>query len=178
MSVFRTWEGKIMFSKTRFAVVVVFLAFVGLGVSAVQAAEQKQTLDQKQTTDQKQGQNQDQWRYTFHNGEWWYWLPEGRWVYWRNSQWNAYDPKNYASPNSSRIIVTGRNGSSYGNQAANDADIRPFYGHSESNLDRRSQKDTSEIGPFYGHALPSDVFSGWRARRASRPFYGHAVAGD
>src|ERR1017187_7913757 len=67
-------EGKIMRSMTRFIVAVSFFAFAGIGLSAVQAEDQKQTTGEKQTTDQKQSQGQDQWRYTFRNGEWWYWL--------------------------------------------------------------------------------------------------------
>ena len=165
-----------MRSMARFVVAASFLAFAGLGLSAVQAAEQKQATDQKQTTDQKQGQGQDQWRYTFHNGEWWYWLPASRWVYWRDSRWNAYDPKTYTSPSSSGVVATSRNGSTYGSRAANGSDIRPFYGHAVSDLDRRPLEANNEVGPFYGHALPSEVFGGWRARRSIRPFYGHAVS--
>src|SRR5664280_1684980 len=122
-----------MRSMTRFVVTASFLAFAGLGLSAVQAAEQKQTADQKQTTDRSQGQ--DQWRYTFHNGEWWYWLSAGRWVYWRDSRWNAYDPKTFTSPNSSGVVATSQNGSTYGSRTTNDSDIRPFYGHAVSDLD-------------------------------------------
>jgi hypothetical protein len=148
-------------------------AVIVLGFSVVQAAEQKQADDQKQTTDQKQSQGQDQWRYTFHNGEWWYWLPTNRWVYWRDSRWNAYDPKTFTYPNASGVVATG---STYGSRAATDSDIRPFYGHALSGLDRRPLETNNEVGPFYGHALPSEVFGGWRARRSIRPFYGHAIS--
>ena len=65
-----------------------------------------------------------------------------------------------------------------GSQAAADSDIRPFYGHAISNLDRRTLEANNEVGPFYGHALPSEVFGGWRDRRSIRPFYGHAVSSD
>ena len=167
-----------------FSVVMLF------GLSAVQAAEQKQpanqkqaaaqkqTADQKQTTDQNQGQTQELWRYTFHNGEWWYWLPKARWVYWRDNRWNDYDPKTYILPNSSAVAVIGPNGSAYRSPAAANSDTRPFYGHALSDLDRRTLEPNNEVGPFYGHALPNEVFSGWRARRSIRPFYGHAVSSD
>jgi hypothetical protein len=170
-------EGKIMRSIAWFLVAASLLVFTGLGLSAVQAAEQKQaTADQKQTTDQKQGQGQDQWRYARHNGEWWYWLPANRWVYWRDSRWNTYDPKTFTYPNATGVVATSRNGSTDGSRAASNSDIRPFYGHAESNLDRRPLEANNEVGPFYGHALPSEVFGGWRARRSIRPFYGHAVS--
>ena len=126
-----------MRSIARFVVDCEFLAIIVLGLSAVQAAEQKQAADQKQavdqkkTADQKQGQGQDQWRYTFHNGEWWYWLPADRWVYWRDNRWNDYDPKTFTYPNASGVVVTSRNGSSYGSRAADNSDIRPFYGHAD-----------------------------------------------
>jgi hypothetical protein len=162
-----------MCSITRFVIVACVLAFAGLGLSAVQAAEQKQTADQKQTTLQKQGQ--DQRRYTFHNGEWWYWLPTSRWVYWRDNRWNDYKPQTYVSPHSSAIVTTGRVGPSYGSQADSDSDIHPFYGRTIADLDRRPVEENGEIGPFYGNALPSDVF-GARRTRGFRPFYGRAVS--
>lgn len=143
------------------------LAVAVLGLSAARAAEQ----DQAQT--------QDHWRYTFHNGEWWYWLPAGRWVYWRGGRWNDYDPKTYVSNGSSGAVSTGRRGPSSASQAAAASDIRPFYGHALSNLDRRPVQANNEVGPFYGHALPSEVFGVWRGRGSVRPFYGHATsAGD
>jgi hypothetical protein len=163
-----------MGSMTRFVVVVSLLAFVGLGLSTVQAVEQKQGAGQKQTTGQKQVQ--DQWRYTFHDGEWWYWLPTSRWVYWRDNQWNAFDSKTYVAPNSSGVVATARSGSTYGSRTFDNSDIRPFYGHAESILDRRSLQINEEVGPFYGHALPGEVLGGWRTGSAIRPFYGHAVS--
>ena len=113
-----------------------------------------------------------------HNGEWWYWLPAGRWVYWRDNRWNDYDPKTFTGPVSSGVVATSRAGSSQGSQAAANSDIRPFYGHAQSSLDRRPLEEDNEVGPFYGHALPSEVFGGWRGRRSIRPFYGHAVSSD
>jgi len=163
-----------MRSVTRFVVVASFLAFAELGLSVVPAAEQGQAADQKQTTDQKQGQ--DQWRYTLYNGEWWYWLPADRWVYWRDGRWNAYDSGTFTSPTSDGVLAAGRNGSAKGSRAANGAEIRPFYGHSVSDLDRRPLEPNNETGPFYGRALPSDILGGWRARRSIRPFYGRAVS--
>jgi hypothetical protein len=138
-----------------------------IGVSSIQAADQKPT------------QVQDHWRYTFHNGEWWYWLPSNKWVYWRANQWNAYEPRTYASPSLSSAAVTGLSGSSYGRSRADDnSDIRPYYGHAESTLDRHRLEPNSEVGPFYGHALPSEVFGGGPARRSIRPFYGRAASSD
>ena len=165
-----------MRSMVRFVAVASFLAVTALSLSVAQAAEQKQAADQKQTVDQKQGRRQDLWRYTFHNGEWWYWLPTNRWVYRRDDRWNAYDPKTFTSANSSGVVATTQNGFTDGSQADTDSDIRPFYGHAYSNLDRRRLQTNNEVGPFYGHALPSEVFGGWRARRSIRPFYGHAVS--
>jgi hypothetical protein len=162
----------------RSVVVASFLAVRALGLSAVQAAEQKQAADQKQTTTQKPGQGQDQWRYTFHNGEWWYWLPASRWVYWRDNRWNDYNPKTFVFLNSSGVLATNQTGSNYGSRTANDSDIRPFYGHAQSDLDRRPLEANNEVGPFYGHALPNEVFGGWRARRSVRPFYGHAASSN
>ena len=178
-----------------------YLAHVGvaagilvLGFSAVQAADQKQppdqqkqTVDQKQTTDakksadQKQEQPQEQWRYTFHNGEWWYWLPKERWVYWRNNRWNDYDTATYVAPSyagtvPSGVIVTGRSGVTNGSAAVGDSEIRPYYGHAESTLDRRTLQTNEEVGPFYGRAMPDEFIGPWRSRRANRPFYGHAVS--
>jgi len=158
-----------MLSMTRFAIVASVLAIGQLGLSAVSAADQ--------TT--KQGQAQ--WRYTFHNGEWWYWLPTARWVYWRDNQWNDYDARTYTSirssrfiPASSTVISDSSAGSTSGSHAAANSDIRPFYGHSQSNLDRRTLDENSEVGPFYGHALPNEVFG--RGRHSTSPFYGHAIS--
>jgi hypothetical protein len=171
-----------MRSMRRLVVVASFLALAGLGLSAVLAADSKQSagqgqvVQQKQSDHQKQGPTQDRWRYTFHNGEWWYWLPTDRWVYWRNDRWNDYDPKAYTAPVSPGGSVASRTGSTDGSRAVNDSDIRPFYGHAVSNLDRRTLEENNEVGPFYGHALPSEVFGPGRGRRGIRPFYGHAVS--
>lgn len=164
-----------MRSIVRSVVIASFLAITAFGLSAVQAAEQKQAADQKQTTDQQPGQGQDQWRYTCHNGEWWYWLPANRWVYWRDNRWNDYDPKTFAARNFSGVVASSQIGPGYGSRAANNSDVRPFYGHALSNLDRRPLEANNEVGPFYGHALPSEVF-GWRARRSVQPYYGHAAS--
>ena len=174
-----------MLSMTRFAIVASILAIGQLGLSAVSVADQ--------TT--KQGQ--PQWRYTFHNGEWWYWLPTARWVYWRDNQWNDYNPQTYTSIRSSRFIPAGRTvvqadnvvipnsgavipnssaGSTGGSEAAANSDIRPFYGHSQSTLDRRTLDENGEVGPFYGHALPNEVFG--RGNRSTRPYYGHAMSSE
>jgi hypothetical protein len=169
---FEKKEGLPMCSKTRFFVVASILVFIGLGITTVQAAEQKKTTGQKQTTSRQKVQNQ--WRYTFHNSEWWYWLPTARWVYWRNNQWNAYNPKTYVAPNSAGVVASTRSGTTSGSRAFDDLDVRPFYGHAESNLDRRSLQMNEEVGPFYDHALPSEVFDGWRSRGSNQPFYGHA----
>jgi hypothetical protein len=157
-------EGSIMRSLARFVLVASFLTGVAGGLSAVQAAEPNVAY------------GQDQWRYTFHNGEWWYWLPANRWVYWRDNQWNDYNPQTFKSRCSTGAIPTTRSRSSSDNRAATDSDIRPFYGHAQSNLDRRPLEENSEVGPFYGHVLPSEVFGDWRERRSIRPFYGHAVS--
>jgi hypothetical protein len=153
-----------MRSIVRFVLVATVLAGMAGGLSTIQAAEQSAT------------QGQDQWRYTFHNGEWWYWLPANRWVYWRDNRWNDYNPKAYTSPHSAGAISAASTGSSSANRAPTASDIRPFYGHALSNLDRRPLEANSEVGPFYGHALPSEVFSASRERRSIRPFYGHAVS--
>jgi hypothetical protein len=146
-------------------------AFTALGLSAVQAAEQRST------------QAQDHWRYLFHNGEWWYWMPQGRWVYWRDNRWNDYNPRTFTYDTQSfaagdyRVgsVPSGGVGPIAGNRAAPTPDNRPFYGHAISNLDRRPLEANGEVGPFYGHALPSEVFGGWRS---IRPYYGHAVSSD
>ncbi len=153
-----------MLSMTRFAIVASVLAIGQLALSAVPAA------------DQTTKQSQDQWRYTFHNGEWWYWLPTNRWVYWRGNQWNDYDARTFASAHSSGVVAASSAGSASGSQAAANSDVRPFYGHSVSDLDRRPLDENGEAGPFYGHALPGEVFGPWRARRSLRPFYGHAIS--
>jgi hypothetical protein len=153
------------------------LTVAGLDLVPLQAAEQRQATDRKQTTTQTPGQKQvqEQWRYTFHNGEWWYWLPANRWVYWRSDRWNDYDPKTYVSPRSAGVVAAAESRWVYGNRAASEADSRPFYGRAVSEWDRRGTEANSDIGPFYGRAMPSEVFGGWRARRSSRPYYGHAV---
>jgi hypothetical protein len=171
---FEIQEGLPMCTKTRFFVVVCFLVFVGLGFSAVQAAEQKKTAGQKQTTSQKQVQQVQKWRYTFHNNEWWYWLPTSRWVYWRHNQWNVYNPKSYVAPKSSGVIASTQSESTYSGRSFDDMDVRPFYGHAESDLDRRTLQINSEVGPFYGHPLPGEVLEGWRSSGSERPYYGHA----
>lgn len=160
-----------MRSVTLFFIVASFLAVATLS----QAAEQKLAADQKQTTRLNQGQNQDPWRYTFHNGEWWYWLPTNRWVYWRDHRWNDYRPQTYTLPRSSYNVGTGRVGASDASQDDDDSDIRPFYGRTVGDLDRRPTETDGEIGPFYGNALPSDVV-GSRVRRGIRPFYGRAAS--
>lgn len=150
--------------RVRFVVLVGFLCVAAFSLAAVRAAEQGT------------GQGQNQWRYTFHNGQWWYWLPAGRWVYWRDNRWNDYDPKTFTSSNSSGVVAAGRAGSSSESRATTQSDVRPFYGHALSNLDRRRLQENNEVGPFYGHALPSEVFGPCRARRSVAPFYGHAVS--
>jgi hypothetical protein len=165
-----------MRATTWFLLVVSVLAFAGLGLSGAQAAEQGQAP--------AQAQGQDQWRYLFHNGEWWYWMPQGRWVYWRDNHWNNYDPRTFTYDYPTLTardcpvgVAPGSSvGSTYGSRAAPASDVRPFYGHAISNLDRRPLEIDNETGPFYGHALPSEVFGGWRDRQSSRPFYGHAVS--
>jgi hypothetical protein len=179
-----TKGGDIMRSIVRLTVVAGLLVVVAVDVSAVRAADQTQpavqgkATQQKQASDQKQAPAQDQWRYTLHKGEWWYWLPASRWVYWRDSRWNNYDPKTFIAPSSSALVATGRTGSTDGSPAVSNSDIRPFYGHAGSNLDRRPLEPNNEVGPFYGHALPNEVFGPWRARRSTRPFYGHAVSSE
>ncbi len=159
-------EGKIMRSLARLVLVASFLAGLASGLSAIRAAEPNAA------------QGQDQWRYTFHDGEWWYWLPANRWVYWRSNQWNDYNPRSFTSHTSTETIQATRAGSSVEHRAAANSDIRPFYGHAQSTLDRRPLEDSGEVGPFYGHALPSEVFGDWRERRSVRPFYGHAVSSN
>ncbi len=147
-------KGKIMRSIIRCLLVVNILALLELGVSAAQAADKAAD----KTADKPQAQSQNQWRFTFHNGEWWYWLPENHWVYWRNNKWNDYNPRTFTSINSSGLMPAGRSAWNYGSQAVTDSDNRPFYGHSLSTLDRRPLEENEETGPFYGHALPSEVF--------------------
>jgi hypothetical protein len=120
-----------------------------------------------------QTKNQNQWRYAFHNSEWWYWLPENRWVYWRDNKWNDYNRQTYTAPNSSICIPSNLAGS--GRRTADTTDIRPFYGHALSNLDRSGVQADNEVGPFYGHVLPGELF-GYRSSNSIRPFYGHAVS--
>ena len=89
------------------------------------------------------------WRYTLHNGEWWYWLPAGRWVYWRDNRWNDYNPQTFTF-----LLVLRRAGriGEVKKSFTSTSDIRPFYGHAHSNLDRRPLIENGEVGPFYGHA--------------------------
>ena len=108
-----------------------------------------------------------------HNGEWWYWLPENRWVFCRDNAWNNYNPKTCTSRNSSGGIATNFAGS--GNSSGDASDVRLFYGHAISNLDRRPVETDNEVGPFYGHVLPSEIL-GNRPHNSIRPFYGHAVS--
>jgi hypothetical protein len=176
--------GKIMRSSMWCVVTAGFLAVTLVGLSIVQAADQKQTTHQKQPVAQKQATDpkptadpkpgDDRWRYTFHNDEWWYWLPAGRWVYWRNSQWNKYDPKNYVAPIATDLIAATPVGSIPGNRTTPDADTRPFYGRAVSDLDRRALAPNNEVGPFYGRTLPNEIIGGWGNRRSDRPFYGRA----
>ncbi len=151
---------------------------LGLGILAAQAAEQKPSSEQAQVAGQKsaasQSQAQERWRYKYYNGEWWYWLPANRWVYWRGTRWNNYDPKTFTRPRSVVVSPNGPGVAGYAGPTIGDSDVRPFYGHAESALDRRVLTPNAEVGPFYGHALPSEVFGGWRARRSVGPFYGHA----
>jgi hypothetical protein len=145
-----------------FVLVVNVLACAASFLSAARAAEPIQTKDQ------------NKWRYVVHNGEWWYWMPDNRWVFWRNNKWNDYNRQTYTLPNSSVGIAGNLAGS--GGRAGNTSDIRPFYGHALSSLDRRPVEENNEVGPFYGRALPSEIFGQMRWRRSSRPFYGHAVS--
>jgi hypothetical protein len=150
-----------MRSLTLLIVVAGFLAVALLCVPAVQAA------------DKAASQSQEQWRYTFHNGEWWYWLPSNRWVYWRNDRWNDYKPQTYVSPRAVGSVATVQNGWNYENQTASDSDIGPFYGRTTGAFDNRAQEPSGEVGPFYGHALPSEVFGIKRIGNSDvGPFYG------
>jgi hypothetical protein len=155
-------RGETMRSLAMLIVAAAFFAVASSGLPAAQAAEQRAKQDQ------------DQWRYTFHNGEWWYWLPANRWVYWRDSRWNDYDPQTFTYSSGVRIMPAGQITSSNGAQTELNGDIRPYYGHAEAGLDRRPLERNGEVGPFYGHTLPSEVFG--RARRNIRPYYGHAVS--
>jgi hypothetical protein len=150
------------------------LAVAQAGLPAVNGAEPKAKQNNQKQDDQ-------QWRFTFHNGEWWYWLPENRWVYWRDNRWNDYNPQTFTYRNNGGAafvpagqVVTGYSG--YATQTVPNEEIRPYYGHAESQLDRRSLQQNEETGPFYGHALPNEVFGPWRSRNANRPYYGHAIS--
>jgi hypothetical protein len=143
-----------------------FLAVAPLGPSVGQAAD----------STSKQGQNQ--WRYTFHNGEWWYWLPTNRWVYWRDNCWNDYKPETYISPRFAGIIAAARVRASYWNDATSDSDIGPFYGRTLADLDRRPLEVNDEVGPFYGRALPSEIFRIQPARSIVGPFYGRSSSSN
>jgi hypothetical protein len=187
-----------MRSTVRFIAVASFAAVLVFGLAVGQAAEKKatdqkqttdqkkaptaekkQTTDKKPSTDQKHDPRQDRWRYTHHNGEWWYWLPTSHWVYWRDNRWNAYDAKTYTYPVFTGASAVWRGGLTVGGQQAVDEwDIRPFYGHAVSDLDRRPLQANEEIGPFYGRVLPNEFFGPWRAQGGDRPFYGHAVPTD
>ena len=86
-----------------------------------------------------------------------------------------YDPKSFVSNRSAAVAQSSQVEPTYGNRASG-SDIRPFYGHAESNFGYQSSGE-NEVGPFYGHAMPGEVLGGWRARRSStRPYYGHAVS--
>jgi hypothetical protein len=125
-------------------------------------------------TAQSPSRNDNQWRYTFYNGMWWYWLPERRWVYWRDNHWNDYRPAVVVDSSAPAIGSYVTPGS--GNRGVATSDIRPFYGHALSPIDRRPMATDNEIGPFYGHVLPGEVFGPWGGRRSEiRPFYGHAA---
>jgi hypothetical protein len=147
-------------------VAAAFIAVAASGLPAAQSAEQRAKQDK---------QDQEQWRFTFHNGEWWYWLPANRWVYWRDNHWNDYDPQTFTYNSGARTVPAGRITTNYAGQTELNGDIRPFYGHSQSELDRRPLERNGEVGPFYGHTIPSEVFG--PARRDIRPYYGHAVSG-
>jgi hypothetical protein len=163
-----------MRAKALVGVAAAALVVAGIGLPAVEAAEQKAKQDQSAKQDKP---DQEQWRFTFHNGEWWYWLPTNRWVYWRNNRWNDYDPQTFVFNPATNAMPAGRVETRYySGQTAPNEDIRPFYGHSQSELDRRPLEPNGEVGPFYGHALPNEVFGPWRARRAIRPYYGHAIS--
>ncbi len=161
--------------------VIVVVAAVADQLSVSAATVGAKAANQKTVTNQQSSQDQQQWRYTFHNGEWWYWLPAGRWVYWRDGRWNDYHPKTYVPPPSPRAVIVGRNPEAEivgrnpvaetGEETDEEA-IRPFYGHVIPELDRRPVEPGSEVGPFYGHPLPTEVF-GFPRRRLNRPFYGH-----
>jgi hypothetical protein len=138
--------------------VVAVLAVAGFQTATLQAA------------DKESAQSQDQWRYTFRNGEWWYWLPANRWVYWRDNQWNDYNPKTFVAASSAGVVAVGPNSSS----PAGNSDTLPFYGRVIGDLDRRPQQPNNEVGPFYGNPLPTERFSG--SRRGIRPFYGRAAS--
>lgn len=179
-----------MYSITRFAIVAGFLAVSGLGLSAIQAAEQKQgaqtkraadkvqPTDQKQTAQEDQQKNQDRWRYTFHNDEWWYWLPSNRWVYWRNNRWNTYEPETYTLPNIAGDVAAESAQSGDADPSTDDSDVGPFYGRTIGDMDNRNTEADSEIGPFYGNPLPSDIFGKQGVPRGSRPPYGRAASSN
>jgi hypothetical protein len=148
-----------MRSLTCLVVVAAVFALVGFGLATVQAAEQGAAP------------SQDQWRYTFHNGEWWYWMPAGKWVYYRNDQWNDYDPKTFTSNNSGAVAVDGISSSS-ASRSTPDSDTRPFYGRVVGAPERRPLETNGEVGPFYGRVLPNEFFGPARGRRSAGPFYG------
>jgi hypothetical protein len=139
------------------------LLLVGVLVSATLAASPQAAASPDQNT----------WRYVWHSGEWWYWLPQEKWVYWRNNQWNDYDPA--FATNAGQGVNRSYGGSS-ATGAAN-SDIRPFYGHADSQWGfGDAGARNSRIRPFYGHALPQEgIYEGTAPGEDIGPFYGKAL---
>jgi hypothetical protein len=174
-----------MYFLSRGILVAGCFAVANLGCAVLGAETSKQVSSQppmiekkvdEKIVDQKQKASQDDWRYTFRNGEWYYWLPTNHWVYWRNHQWNNYDPKTFISRHAFLSTLANGAGSSSTGVALSEMDERPFYGHSVSTPDRRPLERNGEVGPFYGHTLPNEIFGNRTSGEPNRPSYGHAVS--
>lgn len=61
-------------------------------------------------------------------------------------------------------------------QMNRNSDVRPFYGHSQSELYQRPLRENSEVRPFYGHSLPDEVDEPGQGHRDNDPYYGNAIS--
>ena len=145
---------------TRFVVVASFLAFAELGLSVAQAAEQDRLPTRNKPRIRSKAKINGGIRFTTASGGTGCRRIGGSIGAWPMERLRFWD-FHFAAPDG--VVAAGRNGSADGSRAANGSEIRPFYGHSVSDLDRRPLEANNETGPFYGRALPSDILGGWRA---------------
>jgi hypothetical protein len=131
-------------------------------------------------------QANNDWRYTWHNGQWWYWTPENRWMIHYNGSWAPYSPSTYAAM-MNPMQYQQRNYNYSGNYGYNNYN----YGYNNPNRYYSGYRNNNYYSPYgynsgygfgntgYGYGNPYGGFGGYgNANTAVGAQIGGAIAGD